>query len=229
MGKKKEIQIVSDKNLEAIQEDNKFALQETALQQKQILHIIQRTPANHIFTRPAKGGGTWTFVSGIYVKKVLNYVFGWNWDFEIIDEQEKHKQVIVKGKLTVRDTKGQAIIKMQFGRADIKYRKGTETPLDYGNDLKAATTDALKKCASELGVASDIYGKNEFKDIQITADEFSDEDKKKIEEMEKHESKIEMIDNVEELKRYYEKYKGAGKEFTALITNRKKELKNENS
>lgn len=227
--KKNKIQIVADKDLEAIQEDNKFALQETALQQKQILHIMQRTPANHIFTRPAKGGGTWTFVSGIYVKKVLNYVFGWNWDFEIIDEQEKHKQVIVRGKLTVRDAKGQAIIKMQFGRADIKYRKGTETPLDYGNDLKAATTDALKKCASELGVASDIYGKNEFKDIQITADDFSDKEKKKIEEIEKHESKIEMIDDVETLKKYYEKYKGAGKEFTVLITNRKKELKNENS
>ena len=40
--------------------------------------------------------------------------------------------------------------------------------LDYGNDLKAATTDALKKCASELGIASDIYGANEFKEIAET-------------------------------------------------------------
>jgi hypothetical protein len=38
-------------------------------------------------------------------------------------------------------------------------------PLDYANDLKAAATDALKKCASEIGIANDIYGKNEFREI----------------------------------------------------------------
>lgn len=37
--------------------------------------------------------------------------------------------------------------------------------LDFGNDLKAASTDALKKCASLLGIASDVYGKSEYKDI----------------------------------------------------------------
>ena len=41
--------------------------------------------------------------------------------------------------------------------------------LDYGNDLKAAATDALKKCASELGIASDIYGSEEFKEIKKEA------------------------------------------------------------
>ena len=35
--------------------------------------------------------------------------------------------------------------------------------LDYGNDLKSACTDSLKKAASLLGIASDIYGKSEFK------------------------------------------------------------------
>ena len=43
-------------------------------------------------------------------------------------------------------------------------------PLDLGNDLKAATTDALKKCASELGIASDIYAPNEFKAIHVMSD-----------------------------------------------------------
>jgi len=32
--------------------------------------------------------------------------------------------------------------------------------------LKAASTDALKKCASEIGIANDIYGADEFKGIQ---------------------------------------------------------------
>jgi len=34
--------------------------------------------------------------------------------------------------------------------------------VDFGNDMKAAATDALKKCASELGIASDVYGTAEY-------------------------------------------------------------------
>lgn len=160
-----------NKDLQPLEDEKgKLSLITNGIEQEQILHIIQRTPASHIYKRPAKGGGQWDYVTGVYVKKVLNYVFGWNWDFEVVGEEEKHKQVVVKGKLTVRDKNDNAIIKMQFGRASVKYKKDTEEPLDYGNDLKAATTDALKKCASELGIASDIYGKNEFKDIKSTSD-----------------------------------------------------------
>ena len=36
--------------------------------------------------------------------------------------------------------------------------------LDFGNDLKGAATDSMKKCASMLGIASDVYGKAEFKE-----------------------------------------------------------------
>ena len=48
----------------------------------------------------------------------------------------------------------------------MKKKKDGTGYVDYGNDLKAATTDALKKCASELGIASDVYGKNEFREIK---------------------------------------------------------------
>ena len=44
------------------------------LNTKQLLNILQKTPSNHVYTRPAKGGGTWQYVTGTYVKKVLNYV-----------------------------------------------------------------------------------------------------------------------------------------------------------
>jgi len=137
------------------------------IKEKQLLFILQKTPANHISSRPAKGGGTWDYVTGDYVKKVLNYVFGWMWDFEIKDKGREGDLVWVQGRLTIKNKVGKPmIVKEQFGRADIKMKKGTKIPLDYGNDLKAATTDALKKCASELGIASDVYGKNEFTKIQ---------------------------------------------------------------
>jgi recombination DNA repair RAD52 pathway protein len=134
---------------------------------EQILYIFRKTPKQYIYTRPAKGGGTWDYVKGSYVEKVLNYVFGFDWDFEIKSKEEKYGQVIVSGRLTVR-IGDRSIFKEQIGRADIKMRKGTTTPLDYGNDEKAAVTDCMKKCASKLGIASDVYAKDEYREIQMT-------------------------------------------------------------
>jgi hypothetical protein len=138
------------------------------LNEKQLNFLFQRTPKNHIYKRPGKGGESWDYVTGTYVKKVLNLMFGWDWDFEIIkfDILADGKQAVVMGKLTCR-TEGRPIVKMQFGRAEIKFRRDTKEPLDIGNDLKAATTDCLKKCAAELGIASDVYGKAEYKEIKV--------------------------------------------------------------
>ena len=143
------------------------------LNTNQLSFILKRTPKKYIRQRPAKGGGTWDYVSGAYVKKVLNLTFGWDWDFEVVkfDYLEEAKQVVVLGRLTVR-TNGRAVVKMQFGRKDVICKKGTNTPLDIGNDFKAATTDALKKCANELGIAEDVYAPQEFKEVEIvTPDE----------------------------------------------------------
>lgn len=160
------------------EEKNELSMTTTPISKDQMLKIFQRTPNEHIYSRPAKGGGQWTFVTGVYVKKILNYVFGFLWDFEIKDKGREGDQVWVLGRLTIKNDQGVAmIVKEQFGRADVKFKKGTEIPLDYGNDLKAASTDALKKCASELGIASDIYGKNEFKEIKVTKKEKTDEEK----------------------------------------------------
>lgn len=146
-------------------------VEDNLLNPNQLKFLFAPTPKMHQYQRPAKGGGTWTYVTGTYVKKVLNLMFGWDWSFEIVDEQIslEYKQVIVKGRLTV-NVRGRSIVKMQFGRQDVKFKKGTDLPLDLGNDLKGATTDALKKCASELGIAADIYAPNEFKTIHVEDD-----------------------------------------------------------
>lgn len=146
------------------------------LNKEQLNFLLGKTPETHIYTRPGKGGGQWKFVTGVYVKKVLNSIFGWDWDFEIVsfDVNMAAKQAIVHGKLTCR-ANGATVVKHQFGRADIKIRKADGTPLDLGNDLKAASTDALKKCASELGIASDVYGESEFKSITVTDEQTTNE------------------------------------------------------
>jgi len=147
---------------------------DTVLNEKQLQILFKKTPAKHVYQRPAKGGGKWDYVTGTYVRKVLNLMFNFNWDFEVVEHKFdlQLKQAFVLGKLTVR-TNEKTIVKMQFGTKDIMFKKAVDPdtkmkmPLDLGNDLKAATTNALKKCASELGIASDVYAPNEFKEIKI--------------------------------------------------------------
>jgi len=193
-----------ENEITTISKDELSKVKDNLLNTDQLNFLFAKTPEKHIYERPAKGGGKWKYVTGVRVKKVLNLMFGWNWDFLIdkFDVNMEAKQVIVLGKLIVR-TGGQELIKTQFGRADIKFKtetrkddKGniikelnsynemkpkrfpTNNPLDLGNDLKAAATDALKKCASEFGIASDVYAPNEFKEIHILSeDEKSDIEK----------------------------------------------------
>ena len=98
-------------------------------------------------------------------------MFGWDWDFEVLEDKIMHDEAIVKGRLTCRSN-GRTIIKTQYGNKDIMYKRGTDAqgnrvPLSIGNDLKSAATDCLKKCAAEIGIAADIYNKDEFKEIQV--------------------------------------------------------------
>ena len=137
-----------------------------ALTPKQLEFLLKKTPKEYIKTRPGKGGQTWDYVAVSYFIKVLNLMFGWNWSFEVIDEKILKTQVIVKGKLTCR-TGDIEIVKMQYGRKDIAFRKGSDIPLDIGNDLKASASDSLKKCASLIGIASDIYGKESFREVKV--------------------------------------------------------------
>ena len=55
-----------------------------------------------------------------------------------------------------------------------RYKRGTQDPLNLGNDYKAAATDALKKCAADIGIASDIYGKDEFREIAVNTESAED-------------------------------------------------------
>ncbi len=166
-----------------------FASDNALLNEKQFNFLFQKTPVSQIYTRPAKGGGKWRYVKGNYVDKVLNFITGFDWDFEIVDEMVMLEigQVVVKGKLKIR-VGGKEVIKMQYGRADVKFKNDyvkqengttkkikTTIPLDLGNDLKAAATDCLKKCASKFGVAADVYGDENFREVKVEAKKGSKE------------------------------------------------------
>src|SRR5437867_7949108 len=113
--------------------------------------------------RQGRGGQQFSYVEHGYVTERLNLVFGFNWDFEIVDKQILDDEVIVEARLTVRTPGGQTIVKTQFGGAEIKrHASGNRSgrPLSIADDYKAAASDALKKCASLLGIGLDLYGRD---------------------------------------------------------------------
>lgn len=198
---------------------------DNSLNAKQLQLLLKKTPSQYVRQRPAKGGGVWHYVSGAYVRKVLNLMFGWDWDFEVLSEMVQGNQVIVKGKLTCR-VNGKAIVKTQFGCKEIMMRKGTNEPLNLGNDFKSATTDALKKCSAEIGIAGDIYGKDEFKEIDVIQDVMSAEDthnSKEKERVEKHIINANTIDTLMQVEELANKY-----ELNTIFKTKKQNLQNGN-
>jgi hypothetical protein len=173
----------------------------------QVQKIFNTTNAKYKYTRPAKGGGVWQYVRTSYIRRTLDGLFGFNWDFEILTPDETAFQmaamtgvVSVRGRLTGRtkDTEGvwHTVVREQYGRAEVKWQmeavlddfgkpvkdsygkpkktrkidewSGKPLPLDFGNDLKAATSDALKKCAAQFGIAADVYDPDEFIPYEVT-------------------------------------------------------------
>lgn len=122
--------------------------------------LDEPTPKEKIKRRKGRGGLEFDYVETGYVVKKLDEVFNKAWDFEIIDKQVGQEHIWVLGKLTVKfmDKNGNihTITKMQFGGSEVKRTKDGKV-IDIADDLKAAASDSLKKCASLLGVAGDIY------------------------------------------------------------------------
>lgn len=145
---------------------------------KQLNLLLSRTPERHIKERPIPGGGTAKYVSVQYMINTLNLITGFRWSFDVLDEKEQHGQIVVKGQLTVVFKDGTELVKTQFGRAFLKMSRGTpKEVIDYGNDFKAAASDALKKCASLLGIAWDVYSSDEMNEIQIVDSQVNDRNK----------------------------------------------------
>jgi len=101
--------------------------------------------------------GTLDYIEGHAVIKRLNDALEGAWSFEIIDHQihENAGEVLVLGKLTVGN-----IVKMQFGSSQITKSRQTGEAISVADDLKAAATDCLKKCGTQIGVGLYLYGKD---------------------------------------------------------------------
>lgn len=137
-----------------------------AISQAQLTMLTQVTDPQYVRTRQGRGGKDFRYVDTPYVIERLNLAFGWNWDFEIVDQGEvkaddKIVEVWVKGRLTVRTPMGQVLVKHQFGSMAVEYLGSasakTNVPVSLGDTFKGAGSDALKKAASMLGLGLDLY------------------------------------------------------------------------
>jgi len=96
--------------------------------------------------------GMLDYVEGHSVIQRLNDALESAWSFEITHHELKDDEVIVLGRLTAG-----TISKMAFGTSQVTRERDSRQPISFGDDLKSASTDALKKCATFLGVGLHLY------------------------------------------------------------------------
>lgn len=124
---------------------------------KQVELLASKTPQKYIRKRQGRGGKEFDYVEINYVIAKLNAIFGFNWDAETLKWEIGKNQVWVQVRLTVRLKNGTEIRKDAFGGSDVKRARGNGEVIDIADDLKSAQSDAIKKAASMLGVAWDVY------------------------------------------------------------------------
>lgn len=137
-----------------------------------------KTPKSVIRYRPGKGGKTFAYVPHGYVTSTLNKAFGFDWDWRIVPNGdgdsytyhppisstykgktvERPGSIIVKGELTVRIRNPKdlsqvvaTITREAFGE------KEEVNGMSWGAHIKSAASDALKKAATLIGIALDLY------------------------------------------------------------------------
>lgn len=156
-----------------------IVIHQMALAPTQNAMVNAPTPAIFIKEKPGRGGKKVKYVAGGYVVNRLNEAFSpIGWEFDVVErgetarknEKNSEGEVWVKGKLTIVDHKnGYRVSKTQFGQHPI------HTNVPIGDAYKAASTDALKKCASMLGIALDVY----WNDLESNGNE-KQESKKEV-------------------------------------------------
>ena len=103
-------------------------------------------PPEKIKQRKGPKGKMLSYVVTPSVIERLNTAFNGNWSFEVLEHKILEDEVVVLGRLSV-----DGIHKDQFGS------KRHEENAQWGDELKAAISDSVKKCATMLGVALYLY------------------------------------------------------------------------
>ena len=118
--------------------------------------LEQPFPQELIRQRKGNFGQMLDYVEAHSIIHRLNDAFDGCWSFHIVEHQISDEEILVIGKLECDD-----VVKMAFGSSNITRSKETGEPVGIGDDYKSASTDALKKASTLLGVGLHLYeGRN---------------------------------------------------------------------
>jgi hypothetical protein len=119
-----------------------------------------RIPEEYIKTRPGGGGNQLSYVEVAFVANRLDEAFrSWDFNCEVVSHGETKKgdpEIVVKGTLSVQCEDNNWTTKEQYGSCV------ANRGMDIGDAYKGAGSDALKKCATLLGVALELYGEEYY-------------------------------------------------------------------
>lgn len=116
--------------------------------------LTRPLPKDKIQTRPGKAGMEFYYITPDFVIETLNEAFGSEWSTRIVSHAvfgDNNNIAVVGLELAVPTTDGKYVVKQQFGSCEIT--RG----LDVGSAFKGAASDALKKCATLLGLGLELY------------------------------------------------------------------------
>ncbi len=111
-------------------------------------------PPEAVRQREGNFGHLVDYIEGHSVIQRLNDALEGGWSFEVLEHRvfESLDEVLVLGRLSTH-----GLVKSQFGASGIKRNRETQEVICMADAFKAAATDALKKCATLLGVGLDLY------------------------------------------------------------------------
>ncbi len=117
-----------------------------------ISDLSEPFPLETIKQRKGNFGNTLDYVESWNIIQRLNDVLEDRWSFRILSFQVDAEEVFVHGELKVDDS-----VRQQFGGSSITRKVDSKEVISVADDLKAATADCLKKCASAFGVGLYLY------------------------------------------------------------------------
>jgi len=103
-------------------------------------------------TRRGAFGQTLSYVEGAEYVRRLNEAFAGAWSFEVVSHSVHEAEVVVLGKLTAG-----GVVKTAFGGSSITTHSETGERISLADDLKSASTDALKKACSMFGIGLHLH------------------------------------------------------------------------
>lgn len=127
-----------------------------ALDKKALDVLTRPLPKEKIQKRPGKAGMEFSYITPDFVIDTLNEAFEGQWSTKIVSSTLYENVAVVGLELEVPTENHGTIHKQQFGSCEITRGLGT------GEAFKGAASDALKKCATLLGLGLELYKDDEL-------------------------------------------------------------------